>query len=136
MFWQIEDLIHEVLHFTPAQVQQQIIDIMVCQCISTVEQLRRVTADDLRQLRVPCLRCIPYRIRIVTLDVFRENYVQRTLSGRVRTNVRVCRPPADGPGGGHLPDGPGGRHLPDGQSCCKAHNHPTAKQLGTSIFIH
>jgi hypothetical protein len=53
MFWQIEDLIHEVLHFTPAQVQQQIIDIMVCQCVSTVEQLRRVTADDLRQLGVP-----------------------------------------------------------------------------------
>jgi hypothetical protein len=52
MFWQIEDLIHEVLYFTPAQVQQQIIDIMAYQCVSMVEQLRCVTTDDLRQLGV------------------------------------------------------------------------------------
>jgi hypothetical protein len=51
----------------------------------------------------------PLRTRVVTSDVFRENHVRRTSSGRVQTNVRVGRPPADGTGGCPLADGPGGR---------------------------
>jgi hypothetical protein len=58
--------------------------------------------------------------RVVTSDVFRENHVRRTLSGRVRTSMRPDerpswptasgRPLADG----HLADGPSGRPLADG----------------------
>jgi hypothetical protein len=84
--------------------------------------------------------------RVVTSDVFRENHVRRTSSGRVgrpcvRTNVRVGRPLADGPWRTAQADGPSRRPKQtaawptaqaDGQSCGRVHSHPTEKQPGTS----
>jgi hypothetical protein len=61
--------------------------------------------------------------RVVTLDVFRENHVRKTLSGRVRTNVRVGRPPADGKGGRPLVDGPWRMAIPTAECIATLQRH-------------